>query len=144
MNEQSSTNAASTDRVSPKKRKGLWWKIPVGIFTALVILAVIGSDDTLELRVERGRGSFGAGMLGIQNTGSQPITITKVAINNRDDCAPTMADTQTDSNGRITYNRKAINRQTLKVGEVLLVSSTCSIVRATILSDHGTATYTFD
>jgi hypothetical protein len=145
MNEQSSTNAASsTDRASPKKRKGLWWKIPAGIFTALAILAVIGGDDTLDLRVERGGGSFGAGMVGIQNTGSQPIIITKIAINNRDDCAPTMADTQTDSRGRITYNRKAVNRHTLRVGEAILVSSTCSIVRITIVSDQGTATFTFD
>jgi hypothetical protein len=75
--------------------------------------------------------------LSIQNVGSEPITIRHLSVNDRPDCK---------------IERPPIDllvappgeARTLKVGDAADWIVYCSIVRLTVETDRGTATYTFD
>lgn len=112
------------------KRKWGWLKITLAIVLgAIFILKILGSYRPIQLEVRRtGVINAAAGdTLGVLNVGSKPITITNVTINERDDCRK---------------NQKS-ESVTLKVGEEQFFYGTCLIVRATVETTDGSASYSF-
>jgi hypothetical protein len=112
------------------KPRWSWWKITLAvIFCAVFVLKILGSYKPIELEVRR-TGLINAAtgnMIEVLNVGGKPITITNVTINERTDCR---------------QNQKS-ESVTLKVGENTFFSGTCFIVRATIETSDGSASYSF-
>ena len=61
----------------------------------------------------------------ITNVGTKPVTITKIVVNERDDCM------------------KTTKSETLAIGEKTIYFSLCNIIRASVETDSGTASYSF-
>jgi hypothetical protein len=110
------------------KRRLRWLKIIVGIIAAgFLVIGLLGSTNSPKLEVQR-TGFFHQGnIIKVLNIGAKPITITGVSFNNRADC---ISDEKRE-------------RQTLNVGDSTTFVSRCQIVRASIETDQGTATYSF-
>jgi hypothetical protein len=102
------------------------------IVAAILVVSIILSSNGPKLKVQARVGS-----LSIQNVGSEPITIRHLSVNDRPDCK---------------IERPPIDllvappgeARTLKVGDAADWIVYCSIVRLTVETDRGTATYTFD
>jgi hypothetical protein len=87
------------------------------------------SSPELEVQIDRN------GTVIVTNTGSKPIEIKSVVVNDRKDC---------DVGGGFMPGLGAFRPQTLKVGDRTLVNSMCNIVRVTFETNRGTGTYTFN
>jgi hypothetical protein len=119
--------------IKPKSRwRGL--KITAGIVLGVILIfKIVSSSGSVELELTR-KYSDGK-VVEIINVGGTPIKITKVTINDRDDCKIRLFDLLKDSNGVPAD---------LKVGDKLeLWSTSCRIVRANVETDEGSRTYTF-
>jgi len=107
-----------------------WW---YGGSAAVVLFGLLvahgGDNGNLSLEVKRGNMIDAADdgkLLAITNIGVRPLTITKVVINGRPDCA----------------NDTRLPAQ-LDIGDRHLVFSICRVVRVEIDADEGSATYGF-
>jgi hypothetical protein len=119
--------------IKPKSRwRGL--KITAGIVLGVVLVfKIVSSSSSVDLELTR-KYSDGT-VVEIINVGGTPIKITKVTINDRDDCAIRLFDLLKDSKGVPAD---------LKVGDKLeLWSTSCRIIRANVETDKGSRTYTF-
>jgi hypothetical protein len=151
MSEQVSTVPPALPSTKPKDR-WRWLKIIVGICVALflaVSLLGISNSPKLELRRIGAYLADDGKMIEITNVGTKPVTITKVTINDRSDCSVQTLAQVFDSTGRMASGAKpdAKNDQfsssTFKVGDKVSYASSCRVIRATVDTDQGTGTYSF-
>lgn len=119
----------------PKKRSWKWLKVTVWTALAVVLLLkLFASFSSLDLELTRKnafRGDDGKA-LEVTNVGRSPITITDIIINERGDCTTAADPTQ------------KFKPLTLRVGDKKVLFSDCQIVRATVQSDLGSGTYSFN
>ena len=108
-------------------------------------LSALGSPD-LTVRLDY------SNVVMVTNTGSKPVTIKGVTVNDRPDCkAWTNEVGGTVVKGgamspdlRVGAERKFVPKE-LKVGDHLMVLiDGCNVVRAEVETDQGSGTYTFD
>ena len=114
--------------------KWRWLKITIGIVAAgFLVIRLLGSSNSLPLELTRksiiDRVQDGK-IVEVVNVGSKPITITNVNINDRNDCA-------------VFSPTEQFQAITLKIGDVKLFVSACRIVRVTVQTTDGSATYSF-
>jgi hypothetical protein len=112
-----------------------WWKSKPGRIgsAVLVTLAVIvflatnarHSDLGLKVEMQKGRGING---VLITNARTKPIRVLSVLINDRPNCA---------------FSGGKANPAELKMGDHTFELSSCDIIQATVITDRGSATYTF-
>jgi hypothetical protein len=109
-------------------RKWRWLKIIVGTVAAgFLAISLLGIINSPKLEVER-TGFFHQGnIIKVLNVGAKPIVISAVSFNDRADCGA---------------DEKKVQK-TLNVGDSTTFVSRCQIVRASIETDQGTATYSF-
>jgi hypothetical protein len=105
------------------------------IVAAILVVGIILSNGGPKLKVQTQ-----AGLLSIQNIGGEPITIRHLSVNDRPDCRMQRAPID------LLFAQVAPPGEapTLKVGDVADWTVYCPIVRLTVETDRGTATYTFD
>jgi hypothetical protein len=101
------------------------------IVAAIVAISVIVSNNGPKLKVQTQ-----AGLLSIQNIGSNPIIIRHLSVNDRSDCK--------GERSHLDLFAPPGETPTLKVGDAAAWIVYCAIVRLTVETDRGTATYTFD
>jgi hypothetical protein len=139
MTEQTAAPPAlPTDNVKPK-RGWRWLKIIVGIIAAgFLALGILGSYNSPDLELVR-RDLFDAArdgrVLEITNTGKKPLKVVGIKINDRSDCSISQLSF---IEGRSPFPL------TLKIGDELSLMSSCQIVRATVDTDQGSETYSFN
>jgi hypothetical protein len=127
----------STD-VRPK-RKWRWLKITCGIIIAVFLaLRLLGSTNInaseLELRRSGAFRNDDGQAVEVLNIGTKSIKINGMTINDRDDCkagplrlGPAGGDFPVE----------------LKVGDKVMIISSCRIIRAAVETDQGSNTYSF-
>jgi hypothetical protein len=124
------------------KPKAKWWKFAIAIlaggFLLLRLLASISDSVDLELRR---RDLFDAAhdgkVLEITNVGRKPITLVNLKINDRSDCNAYRLDA-------ILGNAKPLFPSILNVGDRVSIAGSCQIIRATVETDQGSNTYSFN
>jgi hypothetical protein len=130
--------ALPTDNVKPES-KWRWLKVTVGTIAAgFLAIALLGSYNPVDLELTR-RDLFDAAhdgkVLDITNAGTKPIKLIAITINNRPDCRIY----------RLSFvDNSALFPSTLKIGDQLTLAGSCQIVRATVETDLGSNTYTFN
>lgn len=149
MNDQTITAEATT---KPKSR-WRWWKVLLIICgSGWLILGLLNSYRPVQLGL-RTTGAFTGDdgrAIQIVNNGEKPITITSMTVNDRDDCKVTTPAQEYDRAGRAGSLMRpdaandAFKGSTLKVGDTATYISSCRVVRATVETDLGSATYTFN
>lgn len=109
-----------------------WWYGGLAIVIIVGLLRFYGGDSgDLDLEVRRGNifDAFNDGAAAtIVNTGHGPITVTSIAIDDRSDCRAS--------------SLKPLPTQ-LKVGEQLILTSNCRIIRMTVNAKEGSESYSF-
>ena len=126
----------------PTKPKAKWWKFAIAIlggeFLLLRLLASINNSVDLELRR---RDLFDAArdgrVLEITNVGRKAITLVSLTINDRPDCNVYRLDA-------ILGNSTPLFPSILNVGDKVSISGTCQIIRATVETDQGSKSYSFN
>lgn len=135
MTEQTSNSPPRIPAESTKpKSKWRGLKVAAGIVLGVVLVfKIVSSSGSVDLELTR-KYSDGK-VIEIINVGGTPIKITKVTINDRDDCTLRLFDLLKESKGVPAE---------LKVGDKLeLWSTSCRIIRANVETDKGSRTYTF-
>ena len=112
--------------------------ITVGVLGTLVLIVLgLAGTDKLGLKVEATRAALST--VTITNVGDKPITIKKVTINGREECAGGMAAGLASMVLQMTeFPAK------LDIGDVAATASQCAVVRVLVESDRGSETYTFN
>jgi hypothetical protein len=124
------TNPNPDARAFNGPHKRLWYLGSVVAVVLGLLIAVGGGDADLNLDMKRANliDALNDGKaLYVTNTGTQPLTITKLTINGRQDC-------------RVAGPTFPIE---LKVGERSLMSSNCRIIRVEVNSNRGSESYEF-
>jgi hypothetical protein len=119
------------------KRKCTSVKIIVGaIAGSFLVIALLGSTNSPSLEVRRRDAIIRDDRqeLEVLNVGTKPLTITKIAINERDDCSVHRYP--------LTNDVRPLPAE-LKVGDRLILYSSCQVIRAAIETDQGSNTYSF-
>ena len=140
MSDQTSDSAATPSGSPTQKKKGLWWKLPLAAVGAIgLMISLFGLDQSLDLEIEQEASALGI-LLEITNKGKSPISITGLKVNDRDDCAI----------GPINLSRIAMGQgpaklspTELKVGQQLVLGSSCRVVRLRVTTDKGSDTFEF-
>ena len=116
---------------SKPKDKWLWLKVTGSIVGGLsLLIAIFGTNGSPSLRVKISQGFVTA-----TNIGTQPITIKRKMINDREDCFAF----------NILGQRESLSKsETLKIGDSDIFSSSCKIVRVRFDTDQGSETFSFD
>ncbi len=140
MSEHASAPPPIPSVASKPKSKWRWLKITIGIIAAgFLAIGIYGSYNPVNLELVR-RDLFDAQhdgkVLEVTNTGSKPVKLLRITINDRSDCNVCRLDA-------ILGNSKPLFPSTLNVGDQLSISGSCQIVRATVETDLGTNTYSF-
>lgn len=148
-----SDQSVAAANVAKPKSRWRWWKILL-IIIALgwLILGLLNSYRPVQLGLRTAGAFTGDDGRAIQivNNGEKPITIRGMTVNDRDDCKITTMGQEYDRAGRAGSLMKpdaaneAFKSSTLKVGDTATYISSCRIVRATVETDLGSATYTFN
>jgi len=148
----SNENVAVAAAEKPKKR-WRWLKsfLMVGALTWLVF-GLLNSYRPVQLAL-RTTGAFTSDdgrAIQIINNGEKPVTLNGMTINDRDDCKVTTPSQEYDRVGRASSRGKpdpandSFKNSTLKVGDTTTYISSCRVVRATVETDLGSVTYTFN
>lgn len=119
------------------KSKWRWLKIIVGtVAGALLVISLLGSLNSPKLEVRRIGAILATDGLGLEvlNVGTKPITVSAVTVNDRIDCKVQRMSLGTDPNPFPAE---------LKVGDKIMLFSTCRIIRAAVGTDQGSNTYSF-
>ena len=124
-----------------KKPKAKWWKFAIAIlaggFLLLRLLASINSVDLELRRTDLFDAARDGKVLEITNVGRKPITLVSLTINDRADCKVYRLDA-------ILGNNKPLFPALLNVGDKVSISGTCQVIRATVETDQGSSTYSFN
>lgn len=130
----------TTPNTASDNSKGKWRAFKIfGAIAFVIILALklAGGSNSLDLELTR-RNLFDINHDGramdLVNTGTGPVSITKIIINDRSDCEV--------SELNFVNPRKSMPWE-LKVGDKITLRSSCRIIRATIETDHASSTYSF-
>jgi hypothetical protein len=111
------------------------------LFLAVIGLTVVGAlinteaSDQFEVkRIGFVLGDDGAGLV-IVNTSPGPLVINNVRVNERADC--------------VTYPFFGLAKDgkfpvSLKVGDKVIIGGSCRVIRTEIITDKGTASYSFN
>ena len=124
------------------KPKAKWWKFAIVILAAgfLLLRLLVSISDSVDLELRR-RDLFDAArdgkVLEITNVGRKPITLVSLTINDRADCKVYRLDA-------ILGNSKPLFPSVLNVGDKVSISGTCQIIRATVETDQGSKSYSFN
>lgn len=100
------------------------------------MIGLLGSLNSPKLEMRR-LGAFLADdgkALELLNVGTEPLTVLKMGINDRADCTVKRLSWTDDSSPFPGQ---------LKVGDKLMVMSSCRVIRASVETDHGSNTYSF-
>jgi hypothetical protein len=122
--------------------KAKWWKFVIAAFAGgfLLLRLLANISDTIDLELRR-RDLFDAArdgkVLEITNVGRKAITLVSVTINDRPDCNVYRLDA-------ILGNNKPLFPTILNVGDKVSISGSCQIIRATVETDQGSNTYSFN
>jgi hypothetical protein len=117
-----------------------WWRIGSAIVLVLgLLIAYGGASGNLDLDLKRSDFFFrdDGKALRIINTGTQPITITKLSINNRKDCKPSAF---------VPGEEKEVDDllpREIKIGDQFTMHSSCRIIRVEISAKQGSESYEF-
>jgi hypothetical protein len=114
-----------------------WFKIIVGtVAGGLLVISLLGSLNSPKLEVRRIGAILATDGLGLEvlNVGTKPITISAVTVNDRVDCKVQRMSLANDPNPFPAE---------LKVGDKIMLFSTCRIIRAAVGTDQGSTTYSF-
>jgi hypothetical protein len=124
---------------SKPKRKWRWLKILLGILAAgFLVVRIFGSYNPVDLELVR-RDLFDAAhdgkVLEMTNVGSKPVKLLRITINDRPDC----------SVSRLSFvDNSPLFPSVMRIGDQLSLVSSCQIVRATVETDQGSNTYSFN
>lgn len=123
------------------KPKAKWWKFAIAILAGgFLLLRLLSSINSIDLELRR-RDLFDAArdgkVLEITNVGRKPITLVSLTINDRADCKVYRLDA-------ILGNSKPLFPALMNVGDKVSISGTCQIIRATVETDQGSSTYSFN
>jgi hypothetical protein len=123
------------------RHKWRWLRITVGMVGAgFLAIGILGSYNPIDLELRR-RDLFDAArdgkVLEITNVGRKPITLVSLTINDRPDCNVYRLDA-------ILGNSKPLFPSILNVGDKVSISGSCQIIRATVETDQGSNTYSFN
>ncbi len=149
MNDQT---ASANVTIKPKSR-WRWLKIFLAIIALVwLILGLLNSYRPVQLGLRTAGAFTGDDGRAIQivNNGEKPITITGMTVNDRDDCKVTTPGQEYDRAGRAGSLMKpdaannTFKSSTLKVGDTATYISSCRVVRTTVETDLGSATYSFN
>jgi hypothetical protein len=138
---------ATPPPVPPIKKSARFKKTRIILFTIAILwlgsrllshldLSALGSPN-LDVQLD------GSNSVILVNTGSKPVTIKGVTVNDRSDCktATTYFDIK---DGRVLGENFKFESTKLKVGDKLPVYIRgCNVIRAEIETDQGSVTYTF-
>jgi hypothetical protein len=108
------------------------WIFPACVIVAVVILLAFfltHNNDAPQLEFESGN----SGYFAIKNVDTHPIKLLDVSINEREECKPRVG----------LFGLKPFESTELKVGDVILLLSPCSIVRTTLTTETGDWTHSF-
>jgi hypothetical protein len=110
-------------------RSPKWWLlVAVGIVASLVLRAVLSSSNTLGLELVAYNDTPHS-LLQITNVSSPGIKLLDVSVNDGGSCAP--------------FNFKNWKGQSMDVGMQWSFGTSCQILKATVQTDKGTASYSF-
>jgi hypothetical protein len=116
----------------PGLRSPKQFLIIAGVMVAAIfVVIVIFSNSGPKLKVQTQ-----AGLLSIQNIGSEPIIIRHLSVNDRSDC--------TTERSHLDLFAPPGETPTLKVGDAAAWIVYCPVVKLTVETNLGTSTYTFD
>jgi hypothetical protein len=115
-------------------------KIAILITLAVVVtslILIVTSEDSLELQVEAIPNPL-AQIVVVTNSGSKPITIQSITVNERKDCTSNsmLRDLSVMFGGGVFPVK-------LGVGDSTRIAAGCTVVRVLIQSDRGSETYDF-
>lgn len=131
----------NTTTETKPKRKGLWWKILLGVLALFLAIMVLGSTNSPDLQVSRVSAFINdKRAVHIVNIGQKMLQIKSVVANNRDDCVMRAYGTGAAVKARSTPNQWV----PLQVGEDVYFSSRCDVVHVDIDTDQGSISYSFD
>jgi hypothetical protein len=125
--------------LNPKRKWG-WLRITLIIVVGIIFfLKILGSSHSLDLELTRKGYLFNDDERGVEivNVGTAPVTITKIIVNDRDDCKIDLAGLFADPNQRPSLPVE------LKVGDRLAFGSSCQIIRANVQTGDASETYSF-
>jgi hypothetical protein len=115
--------------VKPAGSKQKWLSVIVPTIVLLLVFVPDNNESGLKLELSP------SGFLVMKNVSTQPIKIMDISFNDRADCKPRVG----------LLSASPFKSPTdLKVGDFLLLSSTCALVRTTIQTDKRSFTYHFD
>jgi hypothetical protein len=124
---------------SNPKSKWRWVKIAIGTIAAgFLAIGIVGSYNPVNLELVR-RDLFDAQhdgkVLEITNTGSKPVKLIRITINDRPDCTIY----------RLSFvDNSPLFPSSLKIGDQVTLAGSCQIIRAAVETDLGTNTYSFN
>ena len=139
MSEQMSAPPPIPSVASKPKRKWRWLKIILGVLAAgFLVVRILGSYNPVDLELIR-RDLFDAAhdgkVLEMTNVGSKPVKLVRITVNDRPDC----------SVSRLSFvDNSPLFPSLMRVGDELSLVSSCQIVRATVETDQGSNTYSFN
>lgn len=129
MTDTTSRNDPTAPLVQTKKWR--WWHFLLAALGAIILLSMF-RGGSLDLRVSVNPRE--PTWVQIVNSGTKPIEITSVKINDRDDCR---VRTMT------TNIAPAFVPFTLDIGDGDTIVGNCRVLRITVVAKSGTATYEF-
>ena len=139
MSEHMSAPPPIPSVASKPTSKWRWLKIAIGIIAAgFLAIGILGSYNPVNLELVR-RDLFDAQhdgkVLEMTNTGSKPVKIIRITINDRPDCTIY----------RLSFvDNSPLFPSTLKIGDRVTLAGSCQIIRATVETDQGSSTYRFN
>jgi hypothetical protein len=114
--------------------KSIGWLF-LGVVGLTVATLITRASDQLQVRrIGFVLGDDGAG-LEIVNTSSGPLVINNVRVNERADCV-TYPFFGLAKDGKFPIN--------LKVGDKMIIGGSCRVIRTQIITDKGSASYSFN
>jgi hypothetical protein len=125
--------------VKPKRKWGFLKIALIVVVGVIFFLKILGSSHSLDLEATRKGYILADDESGVEivNVGTTPVTITKIIINDRNDCTIVLVGLLADPNGRPSLPIE------LKVGDKLAFGSSCRIIRANIQTADASETYSF-
>jgi hypothetical protein len=115
-----------------------WWYVGLAI-AVLIGLFIAGGDSTGSLGLDVKRSDWlrrGDGLvLQVINSGTRPITVTGLSVNDREDCKLFSLLPNKEASELLPYE--------LKVGDQFRLNGSCRLIRVEIRTTSGSGTFEF-